>query len=158
MNYLRTCFWLVLFLPSLARGADGPLDLTNAVIIGFVTLFSITLRNSIMLISHFQHLVEKDGLRWGLEAALRGASERLVPILMTATVTALGLLPLAWRSGEPGNEIEGPMAMVILGGLVTSTLLNLLVLPALALRFGRFQPARGADDLPRGEAAQRDLR
>ena len=111
-----------------------------------------------MLISHYRHLVETEGLRWGLEAVLRGASERLVPILMTATVTALGLLPLALRSGEPGNEIEGPMAMVILGGLVTSTLLNLLVLPALALRFGRFQPAPGADDLQRGEAAQQDLR
>jgi CzcA family heavy metal efflux pump len=113
-------------------------DLSLGSMIGFITLFGITLRNSIMLISHYQHLVEQEGLSWGPEAVLRGASERLVPILMTATVTALGLLPLALRSGEPGNEIEGPMAIVILGGLVTSTLLNLLVLPALALRFGRF--------------------
>lgn len=111
-------------------------------LIGFVTLFGITLRNSIMLITHYQHLVEEEGLIWSAKTALRGASERLVPILMTATVTALGLLPLALRSGEPGNEIEGPMAIVILGGLVTSTLLNLLVLPALALRFGRFQAGR----------------
>ena len=134
----------------LATGAN----LSLGSLIGFVTLFGITLRNSIMLISHYQHLVEKEGLTWGPEAALRGASERLVPILMTATVTALGLLPLALRSGEPGNEIEGPMAIVILGGLVTSTLLNLLVLPALALRFGRFQPAREADELPWPAAPQ----
>ena len=77
---------------------------------------------------------------WGPEAAMRGASERLMPILMTATVTALGLLPLAIGSGEAGREIEGPMAIVILGGLLTSTALNLLVLPTLALRYGRFQP------------------
>jgi Cu/Ag efflux pump CusA len=73
-----------------------------------------------------------------MDAAIRGATERLVPIFMTALVTALGLLPLAVQSGEPGNEIEGPMATVILGGLITSTLLNLFVLPPLALRYGRF--------------------
>ncbi len=109
--------------------------------IGFITLFGITLRNSIMLISHYEHLVSVEGLPWGLEAAVRGASERLAPILMTALVTGLGLLPLAIRSGSPGQEIEGPMAIVILGGLVTSTLLNLLVLPALSLRYGRFSKA-----------------
>ena len=75
----------------------------------------------------------------GEAAAMRGASERLIPILMTALVTALGLLPLALGSGEAGREIEGPMAVVILGGLVTSTVLNLLCLPTLALRFGRFK-------------------
>jgi Cu/Ag efflux pump CusA len=75
----------------------------------------------------------------GLEAALRGASERLAPILMTALVTGLGLLPLALGSGDPGREVEGPMAIVILGGLITSTVLNLLVLPTLAFRFGRFE-------------------
>jgi len=105
---------------------------------GFVTLFGITLRNSIMMISHYEHLVSIEGMTWGLEAAIRGASERLTPILMTALVTALGLLPLAIGSGAPGREIEGPMAMVILGGLATSTALNLLVLPTLALRYGRF--------------------
>lgn len=82
------------------------------------------------------------GVTWGLEAALRGASERLAPILMTALVTGLGLLPLALGSGDPGREIEGPMAIVILGGLITSTVLNLLVLPTLSLRFGRFEPRR----------------
>ncbi|MBI3698111.1 MAG: efflux RND transporter permease subunit, partial [Acidobacteria bacterium] len=109
-------------------------------LVGFVTLFGITTRNSIMMVSHFEHLVAQEGESWGLEAVVRGASERLTPVLMTAIVTGLGLLPLALSSGEPGKEIEGPMAIVILGGLVTSTLLNLLVLPTLALRYGRFEP------------------
>ncbi|QDL36409.1 efflux RND transporter permease subunit [Rhodoferax sediminis] len=113
-------------------------NLTLGSLVGFVTLFGITLRNSIMLVSHYEHLVHSEGMLWGLEAARRGASERLIPILMTALVTALGLLPLALSSAEPGNEIEGPMAIVILGGLVTSTVLNLLALPVLAARFGRF--------------------
>ncbi|HUX26561.1 MAG TPA: efflux RND transporter permease subunit, partial [Burkholderiales bacterium] len=107
-------------------------------LVGFVTLFGITLRNAIMLISHYRHLVEIEGVPWDKAAAIRGAAERLSPILMTALVTALGLLPLALTSGAPGNEIEGPMAMVILGGLITSTVLNLLVLPTLALRYARF--------------------
>ena len=106
--------------------------------VAFITLFGITIRNSIMLISHYEHLVAREGMAWGPEAAHRGAAERLAPILMTALVTGLGLLPLALRSGAPGLEIEGPMAIVILGGLVTSTALNLLLLPALARRYGRF--------------------
>jgi Cu/Ag efflux pump CusA len=113
-------------------------SLTIGSLVGFVTLFGITTRNSIMMISHFEHLVMVEGMTWGPEAALRGASERLMPILMTATVTGLGLLPLAIGTGEAGREIEGPMAIVILGGLITSTTLNLLVLPTLALRYGRF--------------------
>lgn len=111
--------------------------------VGFVTLFGISLRNSIMLISHYQHLVQQEGHPWNRETASLGAAQRLAPILMTALVTGLALLPLALQSGEPGNEVEGPMAVVILGGLFTSTLLNLLVLPALALRFGKFGPATG---------------
>ena len=113
-------------------------------LVGFVTLFGITLRNSIMLISHYEHLVEVEGMTWGPVAALRGAGERLAPILMTALVTGLGLLPLAIGSGDPGREIEGPMATVILGGLVTSTLLNLLILPTLALRYGIFVTREGS--------------
>ena len=108
-------------------------------LVGFVTLFGITTRNAIMLISHYDHLVRVEGETWGPAAALRGAAERLGPILMTALVTGLGLLPLALGSGAPGREIEGPLATVILGGLVTSTALSLFVLPALALRFGRFE-------------------
>jgi len=106
-------------------------------LVGFVTLFGIATRNAVMLISHYEHLVRVEGAVWGPETALRGAAERLGPILMTATVTGLGLLPLALGSGDPGREIEGPMAVVILGGLTTSTILSLFVLPPLALRFGR---------------------
>lgn len=109
-------------------------------LVGFVTLFGITLRNSIMLVSHCQHLVEVEGLKWETQTILRGASERLPSILMTALVTALGLLPLALGSGQPGREIEGPMATIIVGGLVTSTALNLLILPTLLLHYGRFEP------------------
>jgi Cu/Ag efflux pump CusA len=119
--------------------SEGGASLSLGTLVGFVTLFGITMRNSIMMISHFEHLVNEEGLAWGLECALRGATERLIPISMTALVTALGLLPLAIGSGEAGREIEGPMAIAILGGLITSTLLNLLVLPVLALRFGKFQ-------------------
>jgi Cu/Ag efflux pump CusA len=107
-------------------------------VVGFVTLFGITLRNSIMLVSHYQHLVDVEGRAWNLETALQGATERLPSILMTALVTGLGLAPLALGSAEPGREIEGPMATMIVGGLVSSTLLNLLVLPTVLLRFGRF--------------------
>ncbi|NBU58924.1 MAG: efflux RND transporter permease subunit [Betaproteobacteria bacterium] len=107
-------------------------------LVGFVTLFGITLRNSIMLVSHYQHLVQVEGHAWSVETALRGASERLPSILMTAIVTALGLMPLVIGSGEPGREIEGPMASIIVGGLVTSTILNLLILPTVLLHYGRF--------------------
>jgi CzcA family heavy metal efflux pump len=120
---------------------EGQSSLSLGTLVGFVTLFGITMRNSIMMISHFEHLVNEEKLPWGIETALRGATERLIPILMTALVTALGLLPLALGSGEAGREIEGPMAIVILGGLVTSTALNLLVLPTLALRYGKFKRA-----------------
>ncbi|ACT48236.1 efflux RND transporter permease subunit [Methylotenera mobilis] len=108
-------------------------------LVGFVTLFGITLRNSIMMASHFQHLVDEENCVWCLETCIRGASERLPSILMTALVTALGLLPLAVGSGEPGREIEGPMATIIVGGLVTSTILNLLILPTIMLHFGKFE-------------------
>jgi len=110
--------------------------------VGFVTLFGITLRNSIMMVSHYEHLVEVEGRSWDTRTAMEGAADRLVPILMTSLVTALGLLPLAVGTGDPGREVEGPMAVVILGGLLTSMALNLLVLPTLALRFGRFEPAK----------------
>lgn len=129
---------LVVYLAKLA-GVEGVGTLNMGSLVGFVTLFGITTRNAIMLLSHCEHLVTVDGRTWDLETATLAASERLVPILMTATVTALGLLPLALRSGEAGCEIEGPMAFVILGGLVTATVLNLLILPTLALRFARFR-------------------
>jgi Cu/Ag efflux pump CusA len=108
-------------------------------LVGFVTLFGIATRNAVMLLSHYDHLVKVEGAPWGVGTALRGAMERLGPILMTALVTAIGLLPLAIGSGDPGREIEGPMATVILGGLLTSTLLSLVVLPVFALRVLRFR-------------------
>lgn len=110
-------------------------------LVGFVTLFGITLRNSIMLISHYRTLVQEEGAFWNRETAIRGARERLIPILMTAFVTAVGMVPLALTSGTPGNELDGPMATVVLGGLATSTSLTLLIMPTLALRFGRFAPS-----------------
>ncbi len=106
-------------------------------LVGFVTLFGISARNAIMLVAHYDHLVEQEGKHWSLQLALRGARERFTPILMTALVTALGVMPLAMGSGEAGREIEGPMAVVILGGLMSSTLLNLWVMPIIAARYLR---------------------
>ena len=118
--------------------------LTLGSMVGFVTVFGITLRNSILIISHYEHLVDAEGMSWGIETAIRGAGDRLTPIVMTSLVTGLGLLPLAVGGSAPGQEIEGPMAIVILGGLLTSMALNLLVLPTLALRYGRFAPVADA--------------
>ena len=112
-------------------------------IVGFVTLFGITVRNSIMLVSHYDHLVRVEGAPWNLQTVLRGARERLPAILMTALVTALAMLPLTIDSDNPGREIMGPMAAIIVGGLVSSTLLNLLVMPALLHRYGRFAARTG---------------
>ena len=125
--------------------------------VGFVTLFGISTRNSIMLIAHYEYLVREQKEEWNLATALRGASERLVPILMTALVTALGVLPLALGSGEAGREIEGPMAIVILGGLATSTALNLLVMPALCLWLGDFK-AGGRNVMDDAEATEAEGR
>ena len=108
--------------------------------VGFVALFGITLRNSILIVARYEDMVTREHARWGPDAARQGAADRLAPILMTSLVTALGLLPLVVGSEEAGREIQGAMARVILGGLLTSMLLNLLVLPTLALHFGRFIP------------------
>ncbi|MGR8930530.1 MAG: efflux RND transporter permease subunit [Gammaproteobacteria bacterium] len=107
--------------------------------VGFVTLFGITVRNCIMLISHYRHLIEHEDQVWSRATALRGAQERLPSILMTALVTALAMLPVAFDSDNPGREIMGPMAAIIIGGLASSTVLNLLLLPAILLRYGRFE-------------------
>jgi Cu/Ag efflux pump CusA len=111
--------------------------LSIGALIGFVTVFGITLRNSIMIVLHTQHLVRYENKLWGRETIMQAAQERLAPILMTALATILALLPIALINGRPGTEIEGPVAIVILGGLITSTLLNLLVLPLLMMRFPR---------------------
>lgn len=105
-------------------------------LVGFFTVFGIAARNGILLINHYQHLQREEGMEFGRELVLRGARERLAPILMTALATGLALVPLVISGEIPGAEIEYPMAIVILGGLVTSTLLNLFVVPSMYLRFG----------------------
>jgi Cu/Ag efflux pump CusA len=106
-------------------------------LVGFLTVLGISARNGILMINHFQHLEREEGEAFGPGLVLRGARERLAPILMTATTTALALVPLAVAGQIPGNEIEHPMSLVILGGLATSTLLNLFVVPSLYLRFAK---------------------
>jgi CzcA family heavy metal efflux pump len=113
--------------------------LSIAAMIGFITLFGIATRNGIMLVSHIQHLMREEGVTDFREAVERGAHERLVPILMTAMAAGLALIPLALGGGKPGSEIQTPMAIVILCGLTTSTLLNMLVVPTLYLRYGRLR-------------------
>jgi Cu/Ag efflux pump CusA len=100
-------------------------------------VLGIVARNGIMLISHYQHLEQFEGVPFGPQLVLRGARERVVPILMTVLTTGLALVPLIIAGQIPGQEIEHPMAIVILGGLVTATLLNLFVVPSLYLRFGK---------------------
>jgi Cu/Ag efflux pump CusA len=114
--------------------ADGVLSV--AAIIGFITLFGIATRNGVMMIAHIRHLVEEEGVADLAKAVKRGAEERLIPILMTALAAGLALVRLALSAGEPGSEIQAPMAVVILFGLVSSTFLNMIVVPALYLRFG----------------------
>jgi Cu/Ag efflux pump CusA len=114
--------------------AGGVLNV--ATMIGFITLFGIATRNGIMLVSHIQHLIGEEGVTDFREAIERGARERLIPILMTALAAGLALIPLALGGGKSGSEIQTPMAIVILCGLVTSTILNMAVVPALYLRYG----------------------
>ncbi len=110
--------------------------LSVASIIGFITLFGIATRNGVMLIAHIRHLLEQEGIRDLRVAVRRGAEERLVPILMTALAAGLALVPLALSAGQPGSEIQAPMAIVILFGLASSIVLNMIVVPAFYLRFG----------------------
>jgi Cu/Ag efflux pump CusA len=112
-------------------------------LVGLLTILGIATRNGIMMISHFQHLEEEEGEPFGPALVLRGAKERIAPIMMTALTTGLALVPLVLSGNIPGQEIEYPMALVILGGLATSTLLNLLVVPTLYLRFGKSRQAVG---------------
>jgi Cu/Ag efflux pump CusA len=111
--------------------------LSIASLIGFITVFGIATRNGIMLVSHIRHLQEHEGVTDFREAVFRGSLERLAPILMTALAAGLALIPLALGGGKPGNEIQTPMAIVVLFGLSSSMLLNMVVVPVLYLSFGR---------------------
>ena len=108
-----------------------------ASIIGLITVFGVATRNGVMLVSHIRHLQRFEGVTDFREAIRRGALERLAPIVMTALATGLALVPLALRGDQPGNEILSPMAMVIICGMLSATVLNMAVVPALFLRFGR---------------------
>ncbi|WP_026603277.1 efflux RND transporter permease subunit [Methylomonas sp. 11b] len=146
LGSLRHMLLTLLNLPFALLGGVAAVVITDATLsvgsfVGFVTLFGITVRNCIMLISHYRHLVELEGQIWSTETLIRGAQERLPAILMTALVTALAMLPIAIGSDNPGREIMGPMAAIIIGGLTSSTVLNLLLLPAILQRYGRFEVA-----------------
>jgi copper/silver efflux system protein len=125
--------------------------LSVASLVGFVTLFGIATRNGIMMVSHYRRMIHEEGASLE-EAIVEGSVHRLLPILMTALTAALALVPIALAASEPGGEIQGPMAAVILGGLTSSTLLNLLVLPSLYARFSSASPARPRQRQARGGA------
>jgi CzcA family heavy metal efflux pump len=139
----RVNSWLVLanlpfsLIGSVFAIAVTGLGISLGTVVGLVTVFGVSARNAILQLAHYEHLVEVEGATWSPELIIRGANERLIPIIMTAAVTALGLAPLAFGLNRPGQEIEGPMAVTVLGGLLSSTLLNLVVLPALAQRYVR---------------------
>ena len=138
---------VLLVLPSTLIGGVAASAITGATLtlgamVGFVALFGMAARNTILLISHYDHLVRTEGHTWGLQTALRGSEERLTPVLLTALMTALALLPVAIQLHQPGHEIEGPMAVVILGGLVSSTIVSLLLVPPLAARWLRPEATR----------------
>ncbi len=144
---VRLAVLLFVSLPMALVGGVIAARLTGGVItlgslVGFLTVFGIAARNGILMISHFQHLEQQEGMTFGRDLVIRGAAERLAPILMTASATALALVPLVVKGNLPGHEIEHPMAVVILGGLITSTLLNLFVLPSLYLKFGKSKKER----------------
>jgi CzcA family heavy metal efflux pump len=140
----RHVLLVLVALPSTLLGGVAAVALTGGslslgAMVGFVALFGMAARNTILLVSHYDHLVTIEQQPWSLATALRGADERLTPVLLTALLTGLALLPVAIQSHQPGHEIEGPMAVVILGGLVSSTLVSLILVPPLAARWLRYQ-------------------
>ncbi|HZO23307.1 MAG TPA: efflux RND transporter permease subunit, partial [Steroidobacteraceae bacterium] len=142
----RQVLLVIMALPSTLIGGVAALALADASLtigatVGFVALFGMAARNSILLVSHYDFLTMHEGHSWGRLTALRGAEERFTPVLLTALLTALALLPVALQPGKPGHEIEGPMAIVILGGLVSSTLTTLFIIPALSVRWLANRPA-----------------
>ncbi|WP_427005284.1 efflux RND transporter permease subunit [Pseudarthrobacter sp. H2] len=147
----RLAVLALLTLPIALVGGVFAASMTGGVLslgslVGFLTVMGIAARNGILLISHCQHLERNEGVAFGRALVLRGAAERLSPILMTTLATGLALVPLVVMGNIPGHEIEHPMAVVILGGLVTSTLLNLFIVPSLYLRFGKSRKARSVKD------------
>jgi Cu/Ag efflux pump CusA len=139
---MRMVGLIALTIPFALIGGVVGVVLTGGVLslgslVGFVTVLGIAARNGIMLVSHYRHLEHEEGMQFGPELVLRGAEERLSPILMTALVTGLALVPIILGGDRSGHEIEHPMAVVILGGLTTSTILNVFLLPAIYLRFGQ---------------------
>lgn len=137
----KDAFLVMVNLPLAFIGGILAVYFTSGVIsvaslVGFITLFGIATRNGILLISHYKHLMEKEGKKLQ-EAVLQGSMERLRPVIMTALAAGLALVPFAIASDKPGNEILSPLAIVILGGLLSSTLLNMVVLPSLYLKFGK---------------------
>ena len=149
---MRLVALVALTLPFALIGGVAAAFLSGGVLslgslVGFVTVLGIAARNGIMLVSHYRHLQDVEGVPFGKELVLRGAEERLAPILMTALVTALALVPIVVGGSRSGQEVEHPMAVVIVGGLFTSTLLNLFLLPAIFLRYGR--PSGPDADAPR---------
>ena len=152
----RLAALILLALPAALVGAllaafAGDRVLSLGSLVGIITVLGISARNGILLFQHFRHLEEVEGEAFGVGLVLRGAGERLSPILMTSLCTAVALLPLVIPGSIPGHEIEHPMAVVILGGLVSSTLLTLLVLPVLYLRIETWaapnlQPAPAANN------------
>ncbi len=137
--WLATLIFLALpaaLVGSVLAAYVGGGNLSLGSLVGIITVLGIAARNGILLIQHYRHLETEEGEPFGLELVLRGAGERLSPILMTTLCTALALLPLVVAGSIPGHEIEHPMAVVILGGLVTSTILTLFVVPILYLRYG----------------------
>jgi Cu/Ag efflux pump CusA len=140
----RHVLLVLLSLPSTLIGGVAATALTGGTLtlgamVGFVALFGMAARNTILLVSHYDHLVRVEAQPWNLATASRGAEERLTPVLLTALLTGLALLPVAAQLHQPGHEIEGPMAVVILGGLVSSTLVSLLLIPPLAAHWLRPQ-------------------
>ena len=141
-GHARQVFLVLASLPSTLVGGVIAVALTGATLslgamVGFVALFGMAARNTILLVSHYEHLVVSEGALWNLSTAQRGARERLTPVLLTAFLTALALLPVALQSHQAGHEIEAPMAIVILGGLISSTFVSLVMIPPLAARWLR---------------------
>jgi CzcA family heavy metal efflux pump len=141
-GHSRHVLLVLLSLPSTFIGGVAAVAVTGGTLtlgamVGFVALFGMAARNTILLVSHYDHLVHVEAQPWNLVTASRGAEERLTPVLLTALLTGLALLPVAWQLHQPGHEIEGPMAVVILGGLVSSTLVSLLLIPPLAAHWLR---------------------